>query len=265
MGTTQEACRLAELEGLSYREAKWVVESNLFLDEYPQWNLGSPHRSVILHEMFLHVESQGRKEVECMCHQGRRGCMRKPSSKEDQSALHLIDYHTSRKELRDVYYSIYNLNRVSGFPSCGKVKRVKVIWEILSSLQERLQRWAPSAEAKVAPENEMDLVHPPAYEVALQDVHCKVTQTAASLQDDLDRLDSKLRGRSRTQSPDMTRCRTRSRSWHRGRSRRQSGTRSGSCHSAQTRSLPWEHTRGISEGRIRTQSQDCHQVVPPSE
>ena len=35
MEKTWEACRVAEQEGLSYREAKWVVESNLFLDEYP--------------------------------------------------------------------------------------------------------------------------------------------------------------------------------------------------------------------------------------
>ena len=27
--------RMAEQVGLSYREAKWVVESDLFLDEYP--------------------------------------------------------------------------------------------------------------------------------------------------------------------------------------------------------------------------------------
>ena len=57
MEKTQEAHHTAEHEGLSYREAKRVVESNLFLDKYPQWNLGSTHQSVILHEMFLHAES----------------------------------------------------------------------------------------------------------------------------------------------------------------------------------------------------------------
>ena len=52
---------MAEQEGLSFREAERVVETNLFLDEYPQWNIGSPHWSVILHEMFLHAASQGHK------------------------------------------------------------------------------------------------------------------------------------------------------------------------------------------------------------
>ena len=85
------------------------------------------------------------------------------------------------------------------------MKRKRAIWEILSSLQERLQRQTPSADAKDASENEMDLVPPPTYEAALWDVCCKVMQTAASLQNDLDRLDNKLeedhwaRSQSRTQ------------------------------------------------------------------
>ena len=57
-----------EEEGLSFREAERVVESELFLDEYPQWGLGTPHWSVILHEMFLHAKVWGQKEAECMCH-----------------------------------------------------------------------------------------------------------------------------------------------------------------------------------------------------
>ena len=48
---------MVEQEGLSFREAERVVETNLFLDEYPQWNIGPPHQSVILHKMFLHVAS----------------------------------------------------------------------------------------------------------------------------------------------------------------------------------------------------------------
>ena len=98
MEKTREAHRMADCEGLSYREAKRVVESNLFLDEYPQWNLGSLHQSVILHEMFLHAESRRRKEAECMCCRGCQSCVREPNSKEDQSPLRLIGYHTSHKE-----------------------------------------------------------------------------------------------------------------------------------------------------------------------
>ena len=73
MEKTWEACRMVEQEGLSYREAEQIVESDLFLDEYPQWNIGSPHQLVILHKMFLHVASQGQKEAECMCCRGCQG------------------------------------------------------------------------------------------------------------------------------------------------------------------------------------------------
>ena len=107
----------------------------------PPWNIGSPHLSVILHEMFLHMASQGQKEAEHMCHWGHQGSVREPSSEADQSTLHLIGFHMSWKELRDVYHSMYLLNRTPGFPSCGEVKRRRAIQEILSSLQDRLWRW----------------------------------------------------------------------------------------------------------------------------
>ena len=32
-----------------------MVDLELFLDEYPRWGLGTPHQSVVLHEMFLHA------------------------------------------------------------------------------------------------------------------------------------------------------------------------------------------------------------------
>ena len=44
-----------EEEGLSIREVERVVKSEMFLDEYPWWELGTPHQTVILHEMFLHA------------------------------------------------------------------------------------------------------------------------------------------------------------------------------------------------------------------
>ena len=58
----------AEEEGLSIREVERVIESEMFLDEYPWWELGTPHWTVIPHEMFLHAAEQGWKEAECMCH-----------------------------------------------------------------------------------------------------------------------------------------------------------------------------------------------------
>ena len=55
------ACHWAEEEGLSIREVERVVESEMFLDKYPWWEFGTPHWTVILHEMFLHAAEWGGK------------------------------------------------------------------------------------------------------------------------------------------------------------------------------------------------------------
>ena len=41
--------------GISIWESERQLDLELFLDEYPQWGLGTPHWSVVLHEMFLHA------------------------------------------------------------------------------------------------------------------------------------------------------------------------------------------------------------------
>ena len=143
IGKTQEAHHRVEQEGISFHEAEWMVELDLFLDEYPRWDLGTPHRLVILHEMFLHATAKGWQEAECMWHQGCWESVKEPDPKAGQSSLELIGYHTSWVEVRDVYHSVYLLNRALGFPSCGAAQRRMAIQEILSSLQERLQRQVP--------------------------------------------------------------------------------------------------------------------------
>ena len=40
------------------------MDIDMFLDGYVRWEVGSPHNSIILHEMFLHAAKQGQKEVE---------------------------------------------------------------------------------------------------------------------------------------------------------------------------------------------------------
>ena len=158
-------------------------------------------------------------------------------------------YDTSWKELRDVYHSVYLLNRAPGFPSCGEVKRKRAIQEIFSLLQERLQRWPPSTDAKDASENKMDLAPLLTYEVALQDACCKVMDTTANLQSELDS--------SRTQ------CRTQSGSQHRRWSRGQSRMQSESRHRAGN--LHQECSWGMSGDRAGAQSQDRQQVDSQNE
>ena len=131
----------AEEEGISFRESEWMVDSELFLDEYPQWGLGTPHQLVVLHKMFLHAAGQGQKEAKCMFHQGCRGSVPKPDPGADQSAMELVGYQTSRKEMRDIYHSVYLFRRSPGSPCHEEQQRRRAIQDILSSLTVWLQRW----------------------------------------------------------------------------------------------------------------------------
>ena len=70
-----------------------------------------------------------------MVHQGCCGSVYDPGSKADQSAIELVGYHTSQREIRDVYQSIYLLQRAPGLPPCGAQLRRKAIQDILSSLK----------------------------------------------------------------------------------------------------------------------------------
>ena len=55
MERAQVAWDHAEEEGILYQESERMVDSELFLDEYPRWGLGTPHQLVMLHEMFLYA------------------------------------------------------------------------------------------------------------------------------------------------------------------------------------------------------------------
>ena len=55
MNKSQTARERAIEVVLPFREAEQRLDAKLFLDEYPRWELGAPHWSVILHKMFLHA------------------------------------------------------------------------------------------------------------------------------------------------------------------------------------------------------------------
>ena len=46
------------------QEMERAVDVDLFLEAQEQWAKDSPHRLIILHEMFLHAAYKGWKEVE---------------------------------------------------------------------------------------------------------------------------------------------------------------------------------------------------------
>ena len=67
--------------------------------KYPRWELGTPHQSVILHKMFLHTAERGQKEAECMVHWGCQGSASEPDLEAGHSAMELVGYQTSCKEI----------------------------------------------------------------------------------------------------------------------------------------------------------------------
>ena len=120
------------------RLERWEHQSKIdigfFLDKYPRWELGTPHWSVILHEMFLHAAERGQKEAECMVHWGCQGSTSEPNPEAGHSTMELVGYWTSHKEIQDIYQSVYLLRRLLGLPSCGDQLRRRTIHDILSSL-----------------------------------------------------------------------------------------------------------------------------------
>ena len=131
MCKSQTAREWAIEVGLSFREAEQRVDAELFLDEYPRWELGAPHQSVILHEMFLHTAKWGQKEAERFICQGCQGSLPRPDLEVDQPAMKLVGY----KEIRDLYHSVYLLRRPPGPLLCGPQQRREAIHDILSSLR----------------------------------------------------------------------------------------------------------------------------------
>ena len=112
-------------------------------------------------------------------------------------SIHLASDRVSHvpKELRDMYHSVYLLNRAPGFPTCGEVKRRRAIQEILSLLQDRLQRQTSSAEVEDIYGNKEEPNPPSTYKAALWIACQKAMETITALQSNLDWLDNELRGR----------------------------------------------------------------------
>ena len=78
--------------GTSVREAEFRIDVRLFLDKYSRWELGTPHWSVILHEMFLHAADRGWKEAEHMVCQGCWASVSEPDPGPGHSAMELVGY-----------------------------------------------------------------------------------------------------------------------------------------------------------------------------
>ena len=185
--------------------------------------------------MFLHAANRGQKEVECMVHWGCQGCVTGPDPGAVQSAMELVGYWTSCKEIWDVYQSVYLLWRPLGIPSCGEQIRKRTIRDILSPLKDHMQRCEEDLELQ-----EEWWPRPKrweSYEEALRAAHQRVLDTAKALQGDIERLSLGWRNKDRSWTHSWTcsqsHSRSHSRSWSRSHSRAYSQSRS--CGGSQDR------------------------------
>ena len=142
--------------GTSVTEAEYRIDIRLLLNEYPMWQLGTPHQSVILHEMFLHTAERGQKEAECMVCWGCQGSASEPNLEIGHSTMELVGYETSCKEIQDIYQSVYLLSRPLALPSCGDQLRRRMICNILSCLTDQLYRCRYLATTGGDPESEKE-------------------------------------------------------------------------------------------------------------
>ena len=231
MQRTQAAWDWAEEDDTSIRKVECQIDIGLFLDEYPRWELGTPYRAIILHEMFLHATNRGQNKAEWMVCQDSYGSMYDPDSEVDQSTMELVGYHTSQRDMRDVYQSVYLLWRAPGLPPCGAQSRRKAIQDILSSLKGQLHRCGHSAIVRnLEPqEKQVTLNQWGSYEEALMVAHQRALDTAKALWSNIKRLSQRRRERSWSHSRNCSQ----SRSCSRTRSQSRSHSRAWSQHGSQ--------------------------------
>ena len=119
---------------------------------------------------------------------------------EDQSAMELVGYQTSHKEIQDIYHSVYLLRRSPGLPPCGFQQQKDVIHDILSSLGSWLHQWVYPAAAEETQGPVGGHRSRPRrrglYEEALQEIRavCQwALETAEVLRSDIERLSQGMR------------------------------------------------------------------------
>ena len=89
---------------MSVQEAECHLDAELFLDEYPRWQVRGPHCLFILQQMFIHATKSGQKEAErLICYSYQQGLPQLDSGV-DISAIQLVGYQMSSKETGDIYH-----------------------------------------------------------------------------------------------------------------------------------------------------------------
>ena len=136
-------------------EMERALDVDLFLGAQNQWAEDSPHCLTILHEMFLHIASEGWKEVERYICQGIWWQMPQLNPEVDVSAVQLVQPKTSQEELLDIYLEVYKLCRLPSSPP-GELAILK---EVSAALPFHSMKEEDTPGAPKQPNS--DDLHPP--------------------------------------------------------------------------------------------------------
>ena len=116
-------------------ELEQAMDVDLFLEIQNKWAEDSPHRLVILHEMFQHAAIEGQKEAEQTI---LRGCWQNMPQLNPEAgipAVQLVGLETTKEELLEIYLEVYKLHRLPGSPPGEPA----ILEEIMASVPDHPQ------------------------------------------------------------------------------------------------------------------------------
>ena len=82
----------AREEGQSVWEAEHCLKAELFLDEYPRWDIRGLHCPIILQRMFMHAAKEGWKEAERFICQGHWHALPRPNLDANVPTVQIVGY-----------------------------------------------------------------------------------------------------------------------------------------------------------------------------
>ena len=131
-------------------EMERAVDVDLFLEAQEPWAKDSPHRLIILHEMFLHAAYEGQKEAERAVCWGCQQHMPQLDPEVGIPAVQLVHLEIDREQLLELYLEVYKLHRLPGSPP-GEPAILEEISSILPHPPPE-EKGTPDIQKLVSPE-----------------------------------------------------------------------------------------------------------------
>ena len=130
--------RLTREIGISVREAEWQLDADAYLEEQWCWTPGGLHHEYLYQQMFSHAATTGQSVYDHAIHWGEREPLPKQDLGVEPTAMELICPDSIQEEIGDLYWDVYQLQRL---PRRGWWEEATKEWlhqNILDSLKECL-------------------------------------------------------------------------------------------------------------------------------